>query len=215
MKEINISKIPEFIEKGSFHKDWFSKESGKLYELLPEFKGFPLERVFAVTSMTTSIEANVHLALRALIQWRKQEPFTRFLPTQIIYLNLIREGKDVPGRKIMSFIKALEGDANAVVVDIWMCRAFGLNKDRILKRPVKNGFINRKYTYSPSKKEYDIIERYCKDYAWWYDCEPRQIQSMIWAGIKQEQGNLSKNVSWSDLLRKKKGMFSYEKDVCY
>lgn len=206
---LDTTKIPYYLEKGKFHKDWYSYEPNQLLILLPEFEGLPIIRCFAVTSMTTSIEANVHLAIKALLAIKRNQPFIGFLPAQITYLNLIHEGKDVPGRKIMSFIKALEGDPNAVAVDIWMCKAFGILKERTLSRKGVNGRRIGSYYKAPSKLEYKTIEDYCRNHSLYLGLEPRQYQSMIWAAIKQELG-FSTNVSWSTLLMKKRGMFQYE-----
>lgn len=197
-----MDSIYKYLFAGISHKDWYETESKKLIELLPEFKGLPIIRCFAVTSMTTSIEANVHLAIKALKQIRDKQPFEGYLPNQQLYLELIKQGKDVPGRKIMNFIKALEGDPNAVVCDIWMCRAFGLLKDRILPN-------SRPYFRSPSKKDYDNVEVSVNYIARNINLEPRQVQSAIWAGIKIRESVVSKNVCWSDLLIKKKGFFQF------
>ena len=191
--------LDHYFTLGKNSKFWYKDESEKICTLLPEFTNLPIIRIFAVTSMTTSIEANVHLALKACLQWTKDQPFKGFLPNQITYLNLIKQGKDVPGRKIMNFIRALEGDENAVVVDIWMCRAFNMINERPLR--------GRIYFRSPSKWEYDYIESYVRGDAKRRDVTPRQYQSMIWSGIKLEQGFLSKNVTWSELIRYKKGLF--------
>jgi len=197
----SLSKLDNYFDKGFHQKDWYVNEVNNLIYLLPEFKDLPIVRVFAVTSMSSSIESNVHLAIKALLQWKRNEPFTGFLPNQILYLNLLRQGKDVPGRKIMSFIRALEGDEEAVVVDIWMCRAFNIIRERPLR--------GRSYFRSPSKKEYDCIESFVKIDAKRRGVTPRQYQAIIWTGIKTEQGFLSKNVCWSDLLITKKGLFSF------
>jgi len=201
-KILDISNINHYFSLGIDHKNWYSTEASKLINLLPEFEGLPIIRTFAVTSMTTSIEANVHLALKALLQYKNGEVFHGFLPNQITYLNLIYQSKDVPGRKIMNFINALEGKKDSVVVDIWMCRAFGLINHRVLPS-------GRNYWKSPSIKEYSLIEKYCIGDSIKRNIEPRQYQSIIWAGIKRQNG-MTKNVSWSDLLIKKRGFFSYE-----
>lgn len=201
---LDTSKISRYIDNGKFHKDWYPNEVEKLINLLPEFEELPIIRSFAVTSMTTSIEANVHLAIKALQQMKRGETIKGFLPAQITYLNLVKNGFDVPGRKIGSFIKALEGDVDSVVVDIWMCRAFGTYSTRMLR--VGNRY--RKYGLAPTKREYDTIENYCIKDAKRLGIEPRQYQSIIWAGIRRDLG-IKRNVTWSDLLIKKKGMFSY------
>jgi uncharacterized protein YbaA (DUF1428 family) len=199
--KLDTSKIEYYLSRGQWHKDWYTYEANKLHELLPEFNGLPIVRCFAVTSMTTSIEANVHLAIKALLQIKRGECFHGFLPTQKQYLEKIQQGHDVPGRKIMSFIRALEGDKNAVVVDIWMCKAFGVLESRRLGP-------DRKYYKSPSRKVYEAIENYCIAEAHRLGIEPRQYQSIVWAAIKSELG-MTRNVSWSDLLIKKKGMFPF------
>jgi len=194
------SDIDRYFEKGKYNKMWYQTEAKELINLLPDFFMLPILRIFAVTSMSTSIEANVHLALKASIQWIRNEQFTGFLPNQILYLNLIKQGKDVPGRKIMNFIRALEGDENAVVVDIWMCRAFNMINPRVLP----NG---RPYWKTPTTKEYNFIENYVIQDAKKRGVTPREYQAIIWTGIKLEQGFLSKNVTWSELIRYKKGLF--------
>jgi hypothetical protein len=198
---LDPTNINRYIEKGFDHKDWYTTESQALIELLPEFSDLPIIKTFAVTSMTTSIEANVHLAIKALLQIHRNEKFIGYLPNQRMYLNMVKNGINVPGRKIGDFIKALEGDVNAVVVDIWMCRAFGIEHKRVLND-------KRNYFRAPSKKEYDAIENFCRAYAYLNNIKARQVQSMIWAGIKREQG-VTNNVSWSILLRKKRGCFSF------
>lgn len=201
---LNTSNIGHYLNNGQFHKDWYPNEVEKVINLLPEFENLPIIRVFAVTSMTTSIEANVSLAIKALQQMSREEEIKGFLPAQITYLNLIRNGFDVPGRKIGNFIRALEGDVNSVVVDIWMCRAFGTYATRMLR--VGNRY--RKYGLAPTKREYDTIEQFCVKDAARLGIEPRQYQSIIWAGIRRDLG-IQRNITWSDLLIKKRGMFSF------
>ena len=199
---LKTDKIPYYLEKGKAHENWYETESEKLINLLPEFEGFPIIRCFAVTSMTTSIEANVHLALKALCQMKNGLPFSGYLPVMQQYLYTTTTGLNVNGRKIQNFIDALEGITDAVVVDIWMTHAFGTIQERALR--------GRTYYRSPSKAEYDCIENWIKAACEIsYFVEPRQFQSMVWAGIKRDQSTISKNVTWSDLLLKKRGIFSF------
>lgn len=199
--ELKTDKLSAYVHRGWAHKNWYDQEATNLICALPEFTHLPIIRAFAVTSITTSIEANVYQAVKALIQMSKGEKFHGFLPAQITYLNLIREGKDVPGRKIMNFIRALEGDKDAVVVDIWMCRAFGIDNPRLLKK-------GRNYTKAPTRAEYDAVESFCRDTAKLAGIEPRQYQSVIWAGIKRDNG-VTRNTTWSQLLTKKRGVFPF------
>ena len=198
---LNTTKINQYYALGLDGQYWYREEAQKIIDLLPEFDGLPIIRAFAVTSMTTSIEANVSLAIKALMQLRDGYAFTGFLPNQIKYLDLIKAGHDVPGRKIMSFIKALEGDNYAVVVDIWMTRAFGTARLR--------QYDNRKTTLAPTKREYDAIEAYCRLEAIIRGVTPREYQSIIWTGIKRAESPLSRETCWSDLIMKRRGFVSF------
>lgn len=189
--------LQNYFDAGYAHHDWYQTESAKLINLLPEFEGLPIIRAFAVTSMTTSIEANVHLAIKALIQMRENREIKGYLPNMEKYLFRISVGLDVPGRKIMSFIKALEGDPDSVVVDIWMCRALDITRKRMLR--------GRPYVQSPNKQDYDYAERLCREEAVNLKVEARQFQAAVWSGIKRAEG-MTKNVTWSDLLLKKRGL---------
>jgi hypothetical protein len=201
MVELKTENIERYLYRGRDQRDWYETEARKLINILPEFAGLPIIRIFAVTSMATSIEANVHQALKALLQIKHGERFIGYLPVQETYLNLVYDGRNVPGRKIQNFINALEGDENAVVVDRWMCKAFDVLHSRLLPD-------GRNFYKSPTEKEYTAIENYVQQHAAHYAITPREFQSMLWAGIKREQG-FTKNVTWSSLLLKKKGFFNF------
>lgn len=190
--------MQKYFEAGYKSLNWYTDEPEKIINLLPEFEGLPIIRTFAVTSMSTSIEANVSLALKALIQMREHREIKGYLPNIEKYIKLIQVGNDVPGRKIMSFIKALEGDPDAVVVDIWMCRAI----DIVRPRTLPNG---RPYIQSPTRLDYDYAESFCRDQAKRLNVEARQYQACVWSGIKKDKG-MTKNVTWSSLLLKKRGL---------
>ena len=145
--------------------------------------------------------SEIEKAYLKAVQARDGYAFTGFLPNQIKYLDLIKAGHDVPGRKIMSFIKALEGDNYAVVVDIWMTRAFGTARLR--------QYDNRKTTLAPTKREYDAIEAYCRLEAIIRGVTPREYQSIIWTGIKRAESPLSRETCWSDLIMKRRGFVSF------
>lgn len=196
------SNINTYLANGQEFKDWYDQEANRLVNLLPEFSGLPVLKVFAITSILSSIESNVHQAIKALMQWRRGEEFNGFLPAQIKFLNLVKEGKEIPGRKVRNFIEALEGNPLAVVVDLWMVRAFNMQKIRTLS-------TGRTWEYSPSKSEYNQIADFVRGHAPEINVEPRQYQSILWCGIRKTKGYRPQNQYWSDLVMQKRGTFPY------
>ena len=66
------------------------------------------------------------------------------------------------GLKTNAFAKAIAGDANAIVIDVWMCRAAG--KD---------------YT-SPNQSQYYELSKAVEDVAKKHGLTPRVAQAIIW-----------------------------------
>lgn len=67
------------------------------------------------------------------------------------------------GRKTRNFALALQGDTEAIVVDVWMMRAAGW--------PDRD---------APTKVQYDAIERVIRRMAGKMGLEPRTLQALIW-----------------------------------
>lgn len=70
------------------------------------------------------------------------------------------------GPKTNAFARAIAGDANAVVIDIWMCRAAGLPTD------------------SPSQSQYNETARAVRDVAKEFGLTPRTTQALIWVIVR-------------------------------
>lgn len=70
------------------------------------------------------------------------------------------------GRKTNAFARAIAGDAQAVVVDIWMCRAAGLPTD------------------NPNKTQYVEIAQAIKKLAQKFGLTPRTCQALIWILVR-------------------------------
>lgn len=84
----------------------------------------------AVTSVNSTVQSNVTLALKALKQHEAGEEFTGFLRPVIANLGRVVRGETVKGDKIRNFHEALLGNQYAVVIDRWMYRAYGYDKQR-------------------------------------------------------------------------------------
>jgi len=70
------------------------------------------------------------------------------------------------GQKTNAFARAIAGDQNAVVIDVWMMRAAGMKKD------------------SPNKKDYEELSRALKNVARQYEMTPRTCQALIWILVR-------------------------------
>ena len=70
------------------------------------------------------------------------------------------------GLKTNAFARAIAGDGNAVVVDVWMCRAARLGKD------------------APNKGEYNAIAEAVRTVAAEYGMTPAMMQAMIWIVVR-------------------------------
>ncbi len=70
------------------------------------------------------------------------------------------------GPKTNAFARAIAGDENAVVIDVWMMRALGLEKK------------------SPTKDQYKIIAKAVKSVAMQFGMTPRAMQALIWIIVR-------------------------------
>lgn len=154
-----------------------------------------IAKIFAGTSINTSLKSNITLFRKALHELDNDLPFGNYLPNIKTQLEYIRAGKELSGRKINSFARAMSGDTEAVVVDIWLLRAFELHKKFsskvTLPNPTKDLFgyththtQGRLRNSGATKKQYDVIEHWVRTVAKCMGVEPRQLSAMIWAGVR-------------------------------
>jgi len=181
--------IPRYLYNGRKDKFWYSDTRAGLVDMFPGENIDLIIDILCATSMNTSLKSNVTQFFKAFYMVQNDEPFEGFLPAMIMQLDLVREGKPLTGRKIGSFSRAVKGDKSAIVVDIWIMRAFGI-------------YVKGKRE-TPSKKEYDEIEKYLQCQAPLMNLEPRQMCSMIWSGIRTEQTGKSNTTRWDMIIRSK------------
>lgn len=70
------------------------------------------------------------------------------------------------GLKTNAFARAIAGDTNAVVIDVWMCRAANLGTD------------------SPNKTQYNFLADAVRDAAQLFGLSPRTAQALIWIIVR-------------------------------
>jgi hypothetical protein len=70
------------------------------------------------------------------------------------------------GLKTNAFAKAIAGDEQAVVIDVWMLRAVGIEKK------------------TPSQSQYNELAEAVKKTAFDYGMTPRAMQALIWIVVR-------------------------------
>lgn len=181
---MDTSKIKTYAEIGSKDLNWYQDTQVVFEDLFGHERLHLVTRIFAATSINTSLKSNITLFRKAYYEIENHLPIGRYLPNIQNQLQRIRTGQDLSGRKIRNYANAMSGDKNAVVVDVWLLRAFGMDKKyfRKPKEGSKARGINR--SSGPTDRQYTMIEDYIKKLAKKMKLQPRQLSSMIWAGVR-------------------------------
>lgn len=165
--------IPHYLKVGAKDKNWYADCQHLFEDLFGAERLTLVANLFAATSINSSLKSNIRLFRKALHDIENNLPFSNYLPVMLMQLERIRKGDSIQGRKITSFAAAMSGNADAVVVDIWLMRAFGLES----LRPTGK-------TSGVSNKHYDLIELYCRELAVKEGLQAREVSSMIWSGVR-------------------------------
>ena len=137
--------------------------------------------LLAITSAHTRLSANTALATKAYNQIKTMGVVRRDGFVRGHYKGLVKylaTGK-VSGQKCSAFYKALCGDPDAVVIDVWMTRWYFGQHD---VRPL-------------SPRVYNIIVGKVRDRAWFMGVTPVELQAQVWCEVR---GNTR---SYADYLR--------------
>lgn len=190
MMNVPFNKILQYAERGSNDKLWYAQTKATIQQALPWEDINIVIDLIAATSIHSTLKSNVSQFFKALHQLRNNLPFTGYMPNVIHQLELARDEQPLSGRKVNAFAKAIKGDPEAVVVDIWILRAF-IQESRERGRE------------TPSRKEYDFIESWFRTEAAKWNLEPRQMCSMVWSGIRNEQGYFRETTRYCDVIKSK------------
>lgn len=177
----DASRIAEYVWIGMKDMNWYQECEQTFREIFGNDRIVLVAKLFAATSINTSLKSNITLFRKALYEIEHELPIGNYLPNIKAQIQRIKEGKDLSGRKIKSFARAMSGDPDAVVVDIWLLRAF--NQDRKYFRtggPHDGSFRSAGAT----DKQYTQIEQWIRKEARQRNIEPRQLSAMIWSGVR-------------------------------
>lgn len=175
---MDLSKIDKYILIGQRDRDWYSGTERTLRELFGDERLPMIARLLAATSINSSLRSNVRLFRKALHEMENGLEFSNYLPVILGQLHRIRAGLGLSGRKINAFANAIMGDTQAVVVDVWLLRAFGM--DRQYKRTLGG----RERSGGATDKQFSLIEDWVRARGPQIGLEPRQLSAILWAGTR-------------------------------
>jgi hypothetical protein len=136
---MNTDKIARYVWKGRHDARWYHQAEELFVDLFGRDRLQLVTRLFAATSINTSLKANITLFRRALYEIENGLPSEHYLPNIRKQIEQVRAGNELTGRKINSFARAMAGDPDAVVVDVWLLRAFGEDRKYFRKDPKTRG----------------------------------------------------------------------------
>ncbi len=198
-----FGKIARYLNNGFTHELWYEETGKEIAEMFPEFDPELIASLLAITSIRAGVASNVTKFFKALHQYHEdtkyivsvgkrtdsrkiKSNFIGFLDASLHHLNLLKKGESLidpsvrlaNGRKIKNFADAMLNNTEAIVDDVWITRAFGCDRKRLVK--------GRMTSQSPSKSVYDATEWYLQTLAQLTGKKARGVCAMIWCGIRQE-----------------------------
>lgn len=182
--------IKKYITVGMPDKNWYKEHQELFVKLFGAGNLHFVAKLFAATSINSSLASNVRLFRKAKHEIENGLPFSNYLPVMKLQLERIRAGEPIRGRKITSFAAAMSGNVNAVVVDIWLLRAFGMNNRYMRTKKVKHPLGHDVYIDGrireggATDKQYTFIENYVRDLAPTLNLQPRELSAIIWSGVR-------------------------------
>ncbi len=180
-------KLMRYILNGKDDAFWYENTKLAFESFLPGYNTELFIKLFAMTSPRTDFASNIKLALKAYDMFVGKSKFEKegFLGAVFSLLTQFREGAldfkiGTRGskRKIINFKNSISGE-DCVTADMWINKAFALLSYYI--------FQGKRFPYTVRDSEYDVIERYIKGLSEVVGFKSKQINAMLWLGIRQEE----------------------------
>lgn len=158
-------------------ENWYSDATELIQELYREnwrlFVGF-----LASTSPRNSVKKNWRLADKLLQSYllRNKYPekwfraLSNLMPAHLVNVIRTLRGSPIKGPKVSRFYKNLIGDLSVVTIDIWICRAYGIEHKSL------------------TKTVYEKLEKKIIDDANKAGIAPANWQAVLWYAIRRMSG---------------------------
>jgi hypothetical protein len=196
---MDTSKIEHYIKLGAHDKDWYERCENVLVQLFGRDQLVTVANLFAATSINSSLKSNVALFRKAYRELMDGKPFSNYLPNIKDQLEKIRAGQPITGNKINAFARAMSGGADAVVVDVWLLRAFGMDKKY---RRHSGVHATQLRSSGATTKQYREIEEWVRSKAYDMGIEPRQLSAMIWSGVRLDHNPKDKVTHYENVIKR-------------
>lgn len=155
-------------------KNWYKNSNEYIKDLFGD-KAELFTNLLAVTSPRNTVKENVLYALHAFYTVTNKKPLTKKygIANKNIQVNIQRvlKGDTIRGVKVLPFSKALNGDLDAIVIDVWMCKAFNLKR------------------LAPTPRDRKYISHRINKIAQQLSLKPAEVQSCLWTWTKTEKNN--------------------------
>tara|TARA_R100000995_G_scaffold25484_1_gene11035 strand:- start:291 stop:7943 length:7653 start_codon:yes stop_codon:yes gene_type:complete len=187
--------VKELAKEGEPARFWYEQSGKALLDITGGNKeeAKKLLSIIAITSPQMDVLTNFGQMVKGYYKAIKgEEPLAgRFPSAMSERIKKVMAGEEFGGLKTDKFYKNLmtvvEGGTPDVTVDMWMMRAFGIDKD------------------SPTDLEYRRIEKHVQDIADDLGWEPYQVQAAIWVSTKARWESI-----YSQELKNEKNLGRYK-----
>ena len=165
-----MSSLSSLAKNGVEFTDWYTKAKKEINNICKKEGWNPgyFTDILSLTSPKVKVVRNIRIALHYM--WTGD--FLNAVMGNIKKSVENYEAKGIIlGQKVYAFSQAIKGDTNAVVLDVWMARALGVEQTRFRNKKVNAECV-------------DKISSLAADMGY----SPRDTQAAIWAGIIKENG---------------------------
>lgn len=178
MYELKVT--PDKIDESAL--TWYSDAKRLIIELYGEnwklFIG-----LLAATSPRVSVKRNWQMSDKILKAYlnRDENPaklgdiLGRLMPCHLINVLRVFQGRPIKGQKISRFYANLIGDLSVVTIDVWICKAFGIDRTQL------------------TAKVYRTLEEKIVSMAERLGLHPANYQACIWRCIRRLSGKRPKS----------------------
>jgi len=146
---------------GEHGRDWYDEtreavtDLAYILDVQPQY----LADVLAITSPRVQVRRNIRIAVRYI----KEGTLDGVLPGVRTALAHYEETGEIRGPKTSAFAAALMGDPEAIVLDVWMARALGVDQAKFSSAKVRREAERR-------------VRKVARRLGW----APAQVQAAIW-----------------------------------
>lgn len=165
-----------------YARNWYRDDIKHINETFEDSRLFAA--LLAATSPRVSVSRSYKLSIRIYRQFKAGQAidYSGILPAAIGNIKRALSGQELSGPKVRSFYQNLIGNENAVTIDVWMLKFFGI--------PNK-GLTKKQY-----QKLADKIRRYAKKVG----LTASELQAILWTYTRKQENR--KNISYSRISKR-------------